>query len=96
MSLNTVSTTFDYEIGDTAYYVTPRTAADLAFHQVHLRQVTILAKRTYTQPTSYTPVITGPNISVVQYDVRFLDNTQKTVQPVELLSGLETVAAVVL
>lgn len=95
MSLNTVSTTFEYEIGDTAYYITPRSAADLAFHQVHIRQVIILAKRTYTQPTSSTPVITGPNISIIQYDVRFLDNTQKTVTPIELLSGLETIAAVI-
>jgi hypothetical protein len=94
MSLNTVSTTYSYEIGDTAYFIMPRSSADVAFKQVSIKQVTVIAKRNYVQPTSSTPVITGPNISVIQYDIRFLDNTTKTVTPIELLSGLETIAAV--
>lgn len=93
MSLNTVSTTYTYEIGDTAYFIVPRSSADVAFKQISIKQVTIIAKRNYVQPTSSTP-ITGPNISVIQYDVRFLDNTTKTVTPTELLTGLETIAAV--
>ena len=94
MSLNTVSTTFEYEIGDLAYFIVPRTSADLAFKQIALKQVQILTKRSYTQPTQSTPVIVGPNISVVQYDVRFLDNTTRTVTPDQLLSGIENVAAI--
>jgi hypothetical protein len=95
MSLNTVSTTYDYDIGDTAFYIVPRTQADLTFKQITLKQVQILAKRNYVQPTSSTPTIVGPNISVIQYDVRFLDNTTLTITPAQLLSGIESVAAII-
>jgi len=95
MSLNTVSTIYDYDIADIAYFIVPRTQADTTFKQISLKKCQILAKRSYVQPTQSTPTIIGPNISVVQYDVRFLDNTTLTVIPSQLLSGIEAVANII-
>lgn len=95
MSINSVSTTYDYDIGDTVYFVVPRTATDITFKQISIKQATILAKRNYIQPTQSLPTIQGPNVSTVQYDVRFLDNTQLTVAPTQLLSGVEVVSAII-
>jgi hypothetical protein len=98
MPAHTVVTEFMFEVGDTVFFVTPRTATAVAYKETTVQQATVIGKRVTINPEtpSSPPAIPGPPFqTIIQYDIRFFSGLTRTVLQSELLNGTEDISTVV-